>query len=171
MATGQTDKRTIFLKLSVFACVFAGSFQYGYNISSANGPATFIKDTFYPLSFQKGVYDNGQLVENCTSVDECAPCQASNCTWGFDPSKQAEIDLEIASRGNHLFHRLANKCFRKQICLPSRNFRRRWHYRLISGQDTNHKVWPKGLSSQGSLNLALVVIFRYNYAPQVIKTL
>ena len=84
----------------MFACVFAGSFQYGYNISSANGPATFIKDTFYPLSFEEGVYENGQLVPNCTSVDECAPCQTSNCTWGFDPSKQAEVDLEIAARGN-----------------------------------------------------------------------
>ena len=102
-----SEKRTTYLKLSVFACVFAGSFQYGYNISSANGPATFIKDTFYPLSFEEGVYENGQLVANCTSVAECAPCQTSNCTWGFDPSKQAEVDLEIAARGKILFGSLA----------------------------------------------------------------
>ena len=37
------EKRTREFIWSIFLCVFAGSFQYGYNISSVNGPAVFIK--------------------------------------------------------------------------------------------------------------------------------
>ena len=82
------SKQTFYFKLSVFACVFAGSFQYGYNISSANGPATFIKDTFYPVpaNLTEVVWTKANetwTVTDCTDVASCASCNEADCKLDY----------------------------------------------------------------------------------------
>ena len=90
MAESTEGKQTFYFKLSVFACVFAGSFQYGYNISSANGPATFIKDTFYPwpANLTQVVWsgqeaNNSWTVTDCTDLDTCASCNGADCKLDY----------------------------------------------------------------------------------------
>jgi len=82
------SKQTFYFKLSVFACVFAGSFQYGYNISSANGPATFIKDTFYPVpaNLTEVVWTKANdtwTVTDCADVASCASCNEADCKLDY----------------------------------------------------------------------------------------
>jgi len=81
--------------ISVLLCVFAGSFQYGYNISSVNGPAVNIKDDLYNhFESGKAVYEigeDGSVLENpvptcpnISSVADCAACaEEIACTSDF----------------------------------------------------------------------------------------
>jgi len=57
MGSDEKPKYTSTFVLCVLMCVFAGSFQYGFNISSVNGPAEFVKDRLYPIPPE---------IENCT---------------------------------------------------------------------------------------------------------
>lgn len=92
MVESGESRQTFYFKLSVFACVFAGSFQYGYNISSANGPASFIKDTFYPIPANMSrVIWHGDEVTDCTSLDECEVCTTdSPCKLDYKDDSTAE---------------------------------------------------------------------------------
>lgn len=76
--SGGGSKTTFYI--SVLLCVMAGSFQYGYNISSVNGPALNIKEDLYGnFVSEKAVYEEGQDVPyagciNISATEDCAAC-------------------------------------------------------------------------------------------------
>lgn len=85
MVDGSTEdeRKTKYFILSIFICVFAGSFQYGYNISSVNGVAEFVKDRLYPYNGTEQVLLNGNALK-CFNIEECDECINANCTMGYD---------------------------------------------------------------------------------------
>jgi hypothetical protein len=94
------NKRTSTFTWSVFLCVFAGSFQYGYNISSVNGPALFVKNDLYGVvNSNKSVFGRAPddkdgvfaLVGECEAALATSECE--ECGENLD-CKMKYIDYE-----------------------------------------------------------------------------
>ena len=75
-------QKTAKFNISIFICVLAGSFQYGYSVSSVNGAALFAQEKLWPskyigsvsLSNQNATIDE-PLCANVTRVDLCKACE------------------------------------------------------------------------------------------------
>jgi len=109
--SGGGDKTTFYI--SVLLCVFAGSFQYGYNISSVNGPAENIKDDLYS-AFESGkaVYQIGEdglalenpvaTCPNASSIADCGPCK-EEITCKSDFILEADRQLYITREDQYSY--------------------------------------------------------------------
>lgn len=97
MADGGEEKKTNFFILSIFICVFAGSFQYGFNISSVNGVASFVKDSLYPFNGTESVLLDNVVLE-CYDIENCDACSDANCTMGYDNATEVHFENHQATQ-------------------------------------------------------------------------
>jgi len=82
--------------LCVLMCVFAGSFQYGFNISGVNGPASFIKDRLYPKDCEVHLYENATSTEILAPTCENADNSTLVCRCDVEADKEASVAQDNA---------------------------------------------------------------------------
>lgn len=92
---GETKYTGTFV-LSILMCVFAGSFQYGYNISGMNGTARFIKERVYPKNCDKHVYENATSTEILAQTCEGSSDNSTVCRCDVIEDEAATIGQETA---------------------------------------------------------------------------
>ena len=72
--------------------------KYGYNISSVNGVAEFVKERLYPYNGTEQVLLDGNALD-CYNIEDCAQCTNANCTLGYDAATLVHFNNHQASQG------------------------------------------------------------------------